>query len=187
MCPRAFVQLRRCSVPAQYRKQRYNRQEEYDMAAKTVDLRLTLTHEPIIYESPFSCKVLFIIECRSRALLMAACGCLHGSFHFPFRVRRFSDARRLRALALLPCGVFLQNCAGHVFHQGSAAGLISGLDSDGAVPHVAALVLRGQPGVYWRPENLQPPLRVQCRRLALRDDPANVAGLFWLFFDAHST
>src|SRR5207249_11068160 len=38
MCRRAFVRLGRLSVPAKYRKQRCKRQDDYDFAAKTVDL-----------------------------------------------------------------------------------------------------------------------------------------------------
>ena len=36
---RAFVRLRRLKVPAQHRKQRYQRQGDYDFAADTVDLQ----------------------------------------------------------------------------------------------------------------------------------------------------
>ena len=35
---RAFVRLRRLKVSAQYRKQRYKRQDNYDFAANAVDL-----------------------------------------------------------------------------------------------------------------------------------------------------
>jgi hypothetical protein len=50
MCRRAFVGLRRLSVPADYRKQRRKRQDDYDFAANAVDLlpmhRITYFPEP---------------------------------------------------------------------------------------------------------------------------------------------
>ena len=41
MCRRAFVRLRRLSVPAKDCKQRYNRQHDYDSAANAVYLLRT--------------------------------------------------------------------------------------------------------------------------------------------------
>ena len=118
---------------------------------------------------------------------MEARGRFHGSFSFPFRVGWFRDARRRRALAFLPRGAFLKHGAVHVRDWRSAEWLLPGLDRDGAIPGLAALVLRRLPGLYWRPEHLKPPVLVQSWSVALRYDPADVAGLFRLFFGAHTT
>jgi hypothetical protein len=123
----------------------------------------------------------------SWALSMAACGFGHCPFQLSVRVGCFHDARRFRALDLSPCGVFLQDGAVHVGDWRTAEWRLPGLDRDGAMPCLAALGLRRLPGLSWRPEHLKPPLPVQSWSVALCYDPADVAGLFRLFFDAHTT
>lgn len=117
---------------------------------------------------------------------MAARGRVHGSFHFLLRVDCFPDERRLRDPALLPRGVSRHHRARDVFGHRPVALRFSRLDRDGAVPCLAALVFRRFPGLLRRSEDLDPPLPVQCWCFALRYDPADVAGLLWPFFDAHS-
>jgi hypothetical protein len=118
---------------------------------------------------------------------MAACGFGHCPFQLSVRVDCLRDSRRFRTLALSPCGVFLQDGAVHVRDWRSAEWRLPGLDRDGAMPCLAALGVRRLPGLSWRPEHLKLPLPVQGWSVALRYNPADVAGLFRLFFDAHPT
>jgi hypothetical protein len=118
---------------------------------------------------------------------MAACGFGHCPFQLSVRVDCLRDSWRFRTLALSPCGVFLQDGAVHVRDWRSAEWRLPGLDRDGAMPCLAALGVRRLPGLSWRPEHLKPPLPVQSWSVALRYNPADVAGLFRLFFDAHPT